>query len=99
MNPLGKRALFTIPFSGILIGLNAPGFGTNWVGLAALVPLLILLDYIFTDPKTSLPVNLLAAFVACWLIGGIGSSIGAYWITHSAHAFGHLSTARHIPIC
>ena len=90
MNPLGKHVLFTIPFSGILIGLNAPGFGTNWVGLTALVPLLILLNHIFTDPKTSLPCNLLATFVACWLTGGIGSSIGAYWITHSVHAFGHL---------
>ena len=91
MNPLGKHMLFTIPFSGILIGLNAPGFGTNWVGLAALVPLLILVDHIFRDPKTSLPSNLLAAFVACWLTGGIGSSIGASWITHAAVSYTHLT--------
>jgi len=30
--------------SGILLGLSAPGFGTNWVGLLAFFPLLAVLD-------------------------------------------------------
>jgi len=30
--------------SGILLGLSAPGFGTNWVGILAFFPLLAVLD-------------------------------------------------------
>jgi len=29
--------------SGILLGLNAPGFGTHWIGLVSFFPLYLLL--------------------------------------------------------
>ena len=93
MNPTNSfktKAWWAIPSSGILIGLNAPGFGTQWIGFLALIPLLLVLEKTFSDPLHSTKRKLLQTLVFCWLAAGLGSSIGAYWITHSAHVFGHL---------
>ena len=84
------RVFWTLPCSGVLIGLNAPGFHTQWVGLFAFVPLLLLLEKWFAESRSSLSGTLGRSFLACWLTGAIGTSIGAYWITNSAHVFGHL---------
>ncbi len=84
------KVWWVIPSSGILIGLNAPGFGTEWVGFISLIPLVWLLEKTFLNPNLSQKKKLFLSLLFCWLSAGIGSSIGAYWITHSAHVFGHL---------
>jgi apolipoprotein N-acyltransferase len=46
-NQISKtKSLFWIGsiISGILLGLSAPGFGTNWAGILGFFPLLAVLD-------------------------------------------------------
>ena len=76
--------------SGILIGLNAPGFSTQWIGIVAFFPLLLVLEQ--SHKKKLFPIWKLAGLflTACWLSGCIAALIGAYWITNSIHVFGHL---------
>ncbi len=40
-------------FSGILLGLNAPGFGTHWLGIISFIPLNLYLEQLHT--KQHLP--------------------------------------------
>ena len=77
-------------FSGILLGLNAPGFGTNWLGIIAFIPLNLSLEKLHTKRTLALWERALLFFVVCWLTGVIAASIGGSWITNSIHIFGHL---------
>ena len=62
--------------SGILLGLSAPGFGTNWVGIVAFFPLLAVLDQLHKNMLLSLQKRAGLFFAACWFSGSIVASIG-----------------------
>ena len=76
--------------SGILLGLSAPGFGTNWVGILAFFPLLAVLDQLHKNRLFSFQKRAGLFFVVCWFSGSIAASIGGYWITNSINVFGHI---------
>ena len=76
--------------SGILLGLSAPGFGTNWVGILAFFPLLAILDQLHKNRLFSLQKRAGLFFAVCWFSGSIAASIGGYWITSSINVFGHI---------
>ena len=76
--------------SGVMLGLNAPGFGTHWLGLISLFPLIFTLEKLHAEDALSFRKRALLFFGICWLAGGIAASIGGYWITNSTHVFGHL---------
>ena len=90
-NPKTK-SLFWIGsiISGILLGLSAPGFGTNWVGILAFFPLLAVLDQLHKNRLFSFQKRVGLFFVVCWFSGSIAASIGGYWITNSINVFGHI---------
>ena len=75
--------------SGVMLGLNAPGLGTHWLGLISLFPLIFTLEQLHTEEGLSFRKRALLFFGICWLTGGIAASIGSYWITNSIHVFGH----------
>ena len=77
-------------FSGILLGLNAPGLGTHWLGIIAFLPLNLNLETLHKKQNLPLWKRTLLFFGICWLTGAIASSIGGNWITNSIHIFGHL---------
>ena len=79
-----------ILISGIFLGLSAPGFGTNWVGILAFFPLLAVLDQLHKNRRFSLQKRAGLFFVVCWFSGSIAASIGGYWITNSINVFGHI---------
>ena len=76
--------------SGVMVGLNAPGFGTHWLGLISLFPLIFTLEKLHAEDDLSFRKRALLFFGICWLSGGIAASIGGYWITNSTHVFGHV---------
>ena len=76
--------------SGVMLGLNAPGFGTHWLGLISLFPLIFTLEKLHAEDDLSFRKRALLFFGICWLSGGIAASIGGYWITNSTHVFGHV---------
>ena len=76
--------------SGILLGLSAPGFGTNWVGILAFFPLLAVLDQLHKNRLFSLQKRAGLFFAVCWFSGSIAASIGGNWITNSINVFGHI---------
>ena len=76
--------------SGVMLGLNAPGFGTHWLGLISLFPLIFTLEKLHAEDALSFRKRALLFFGICWLAGGIAASIGGYWITNSTPVFGHL---------
>ena len=76
--------------SGILLGLNAPGFGTHWIGLVSFFPLLFTLEQLHKKTYISLWKRCILFSSTCWLTGGIASLIGGHWITNSIHVFGHI---------
>ncbi|MDG2064951.1 MAG: apolipoprotein N-acyltransferase [SAR324 cluster bacterium] len=76
--------------SGVMVGLNAPGFGTHWLGIISLFPLIFTLEKLHAEDDLSFRKRALLFFGICWLSGGIAASIGGYWITNSTHVFGHL---------
>jgi len=76
--------------SGILLGLNAPGFGTHWVGLICFFPILFTLEQLYKKTYLTFWRRCLGFFCVCWLTGGIASLIGGHWITNSIHVFGHI---------
>ena len=86
------KSLFWIGsiISGILLGLSAPGFGTNWVGILAFFPLLAVLDQLHKNRLFSFQKRAGLFFVVCWFSGSIAASIGGYWITNSINVFGHI---------
>ena len=77
--------------SGIMLGLNAPGLGTHWLGLISLFPLIYTLEKLHAEEDISYLKRGLLFFGICWLSAGIAASIGGYWITNSVHVFGHLN--------
>ncbi|MDP7317644.1 MAG: hypothetical protein QGH12_05570, partial [SAR324 cluster bacterium] len=74
---------------GILIGLNAPGWHTQLVGLVAHLPVMLMLEQV-RKCHGSFGKRLLLAILLCWGVGGVGAMMSAHWITNSAHVFGHL---------
>ncbi len=76
--------------SGVMLGLNAPGFGTHWLGLISLFPLIFTLEKLHAEDDLFFRKRALLFFGICWLSGGIAASIGGYWITNSTHVFGHV---------
>ena len=86
------KSLFWIGslISGILLGLSAPGVGTNWMGLLAFFPLLAVLDQLHKNRLFSFQKRAGLFFAVCWFSGSIAASIGGYWITNSINIFGHI---------
>jgi apolipoprotein N-acyltransferase len=82
---------------GILIGLNAPGWHTQFVGLVAHLPVMLMLEQV-QKRHSSFGKRLLLAILLCWGVGGVGAMISAHWITNSAHVFGHLPWAASVAI-
>lgn len=39
--------------SGVMVGLNAPGFGTHWLGLISLFPLIFTLEKLHAEDDLS----------------------------------------------
>ena len=76
--------------SGILLGLNAPGFGTHWIGLVCFFPLIFTLEQLHKKTYITFWKRCLVFSGVCWLTGGIASLIGGHWITNSIHVFGHI---------
>ena len=76
--------------SGVMVGLNAPGFGTHLLGLISLFPLIFTLEKLHAEDDLFFRKRALLFFGICWLSGGIAASIGGYWITNSTHVFGHV---------
>ena len=76
--------------SGILLGLNAPGFGTHWIGLVCFFPLLFTLEQLHKKTYFTFWKRCIVFSGFCWLTGGIASLIGGHWITNSIHVFGHI---------
>jgi len=76
--------------SGVMLGLNAPGLGTHWLGIISLFPLIFTLEQLHAEEELSFRKRALLFFGICWFAGGIAASIGAYWITNSTHVFGHV---------
>ena len=76
--------------SGVMLGLNAPGFGTHWLGIISLFPLIFTLEKLHAEDDLFFRKRALLFFGICWLSGGIAASIGGYWITNSTHVFGHV---------
>ena len=76
--------------SGIMLGLNAPGLGTHWLGLISFFPLILTLERLHTEEDLSFQKRALFIFGTCWLTGGIAASIGSYWMTNSINVFGHV---------
>ena len=76
--------------SGILLGLNTPGFGTHWIGLVSFFPLLFTLEQLYKKTYFSFRKRCILFFCFCWLTGGIASLIGGHWIANSIHVFGHI---------
>ncbi len=76
--------------SGVMLGLNAPGFSTHWLGLISLFPLIFTLEKLHAEDDLFFRKRALLFFGICWLSGGIAASIGGYWITNSTHVFGHV---------
>ncbi|MDP7175280.1 MAG: apolipoprotein N-acyltransferase [SAR324 cluster bacterium] len=76
--------------SGVMVGLNAPGFGTHWLGIISLFPLIFTLEKLHAEDDLFFRKRALLFFGICWLSGGIAASIGGYWITNSTHVFGHV---------
>ncbi|GIT03798.1 MAG: hypothetical protein CM1200mP28_10570 [Deltaproteobacteria bacterium] len=76
--------------SGILLGLNAPGFGTHWIGLVSFFPLLFTLEQLHKKTYITFRKRCIVFSGICWITGGIASLIGGYWITNSIHVFGHI---------
>ena len=76
--------------SGILLGLNTPGFGTHWIGLISFFPLIFTLEKIHKKTFFSFWKRCLLFLGFCWLTGCIASLIGGHWITNSIHIFGHI---------
>ena len=72
--------------SGILLGLNAPGFGTHWIGLVSFFPLLFTLEQLHKKTYITFRKRCIVFSGVCWITGGIASLIGGYWITNSIHA-------------
>ena len=77
--------------SGVMLGLNAPGLGTHWLGLISLFPLIFTLEKLHAEEDISSWKRAFLFFGICWLSGGIAASIGGYWITNSVHVFGFLT--------
>ena len=57
----------------IMIGLNAPGFGTNWIGLVSFFPLLFILEQFYKKNSITLRKRCLVFFGVCWLTGIIAA--------------------------
>ena len=76
--------------SGILLGLNVPGFGTHWIGLVSFFPLLFTLEQLHKETYFTFWKRCILFSGVCWLTGGIASLIGGHWITNSIHVFGHI---------
>ncbi len=77
-------------YSGILIGISAPGLGTHWLGIISFIPLSLHLDSYHAKRISPFWKRALIFFTTCWLTGIIATSIACYWITNSIYIFGHL---------
>ncbi len=86
-NRLPSWALISI--SALGVGLHAPGFGVNLLGLVAYFPLLVVLDRIH---QSSAPLGKKAfhTLLACWGVGVGFGAIGLHWMIFAIHVFGHL---------
>jgi len=75
--------------SALAVGLHAPGFGVNLLGLVAYFPLLVVLDRIHQSSDSPRK-KTLYTLLACWGIGVGFGTIGLHWMVFAIHVFGHL---------
>lgn len=87
LNRLPSWALIII--SAVAVGLHAPGFGLNLLGLVAYFPFFVALDRIHQAPD-SIGKKALYTLLACWGIGVGFGTIGLHWMVFAIHVFGHL---------
>jgi apolipoprotein N-acyltransferase len=77
--------------SGILIGLNAPGYHTQLVGMISLFPLFLVMDRVHANCKYTLKQKFGLILVACWGAGSVAALVGVPWLSYAAHTFGQFS--------
>jgi apolipoprotein N-acyltransferase len=75
--------------SGILIGFNAPGYHTQFVGMISLFPLFLVMER--AQAKCTLKQKFVLLLVACWGTGSVAALIGVPWLIYAAHTFGQFS--------
>ncbi|MGK5091659.1 apolipoprotein N-acyltransferase [Deltaproteobacteria bacterium TL4] len=75
--------------SGLLLGFSAPGFGIPLTGMIAHFPLFIVFDRIQAHAAYSQKRKLLYFWFTCWSAGSLAAGLGAHWMIHSIHVFGH----------
>ena len=75
--------------SALGVGLHAPGFGVNLLGLVAYFPLFVVLDRIHQS-SDSRGKKSLYTLLACWGVGVGFGTIGLHWMVFAIHVFGHL---------
>lgn len=86
-NRLPSWALIII--SALGVGLHAPGFGLNLLGMVAYFPLLVVLDRIHQS-SDSREKKASYTLLACWGVGVGFGAIGLHWMIFAIHVFGHL---------
>jgi len=86
-NRLPSWALIII--SALGVGLHAPGFGLNLLGMIAYFPLLVVLDRIHQS-SDSRGKKASYTLLACWGVGVGFGAIGLHWMIFAIHVFGHL---------
>ncbi len=82
-----------VVLSGILLGLNAPGYHAELVGMISLFPFFLTLDRIRSDRNSRWKRKLAHVLAACWGAGCVAALIGVPWLTYSARVFGRLPWA------
>lgn len=89
-NRIPSWALITI--SALGVGLHAPGFGVNLLGLIVYFPFFVVLDRIHQS-SDSPGRKTLYTLLACWGVGAGFGAIGLHWMIFAVHVFGHLPWA------
>jgi len=79
--------------SGVLIGLNAPGYHTQLVGMVSLFPLFLVMDRAHTNCNYTLKQKFGYILIACWGTGSVAALVGVPWLCYAAHTFGQFSRA------
>jgi len=79
-----------ILISGILLGLNAPGRRTQFLGMISLFPFFLLLDRVVVHRQCGWRKAFATVVLSCFGTGSIAALLGVPWLTHAAHVFGQL---------
>jgi len=77
--------------SGILLGLNAPGYHTQLVGMISLFPLFLVMDRAHGNCKYTRKQKFGHILIACLGAGPVAALVGVPWLCYATHTFGQLS--------